>query len=135
MKKSLLLCMAIALTGIFGVLYAQDRSNLSDKALSAQYKHEIGVLNSEIKTARIRLNADKGNPDLRLDLEQKQIMLKEVRGKKQVIDAAIKTRESSEKAARKAEKATAKAERASHKAVKAQQKAEKAQRKADRTLR
>ena len=112
MKKIFLLCMAIALTGVFNVLHAQDKSGLSDKALSAQYKYEIDVLNSEIKTAKVKLKADQNNLDLRKDFEEKQSQLKDIKAKKKVIDDAIKSKAASEKAAKKAEKASEKAEKA-----------------------
>jgi len=112
MKKIFLLCMAVALTGIFGALNAQDKSELSNKAVSAQYKYEIDVLNSEIKTAKIKLKADQNNLELRKDLEEKQTQLKEVKVKKKIIDDAIKSKAASEKAAKKAEKASEKAEKA-----------------------
>lgn len=101
--------MAIALTGVFGTISAQ--SGLSDKALSAQYKHEIEVLSSEIKTVKVKLKADKTNTDLQADLAVKQAQLKEVKSKKDVIDKAIKSKSASEKAAKKAEKAQQKAEK------------------------
>jgi len=112
MKKIFLLCMAIALTGVFNVLHAQDKSGLSDKALSAQYKYEIDVLNSEIKTTKIKLKADQNNLDLRKELEEKQSELKDLKAKKQVVDDAIKSKAASEKATKKAEKASEKAEKA-----------------------
>ena len=112
MKKLFLLCMVVALTGVFGATYAQDRSGQSDRALSAQYKQEIDVLNSEIKTVKIKLKADQTNPELRTDLEDKQAQLKEVKAKKKVIDDAIRSKENSEKAAKRAEDAAKKAEKA-----------------------
>jgi septal ring factor EnvC (AmiA/AmiB activator) len=113
--------MMIALTGVFGTINAQERSGLSDKALSAQYKHEIDVLNSEIKTIKVKLKADSTNADLQADLTSKQAQVKNLKSKKDVIDKAIKSKDASEKAAKKAEKAQEKAE----KAEKAQEKAEK----------
>jgi len=111
MKKIFLLGMVIALTGVFSVVSAQNKSELSDKALSAQYKHEIDVLNSEIKTTKIKLKADQKNPDLRTELEEKQSQLKEIKGKKKIIDDAIKSKAAAEKAAKKAEKAENNAQR------------------------
>ncbi|MDR0797093.1 MAG: hypothetical protein LBE79_13760 [Tannerella sp.] len=105
MKKIFLLCMAVTLTGIVNVTLAQERPEISDRALSAQYKYEINVLNSEIKTVKIKLRADQKNPVLRADLEDKQVKLNDVKTKKKIIDNAIKSKAASEKAARKAEKA------------------------------
>ena len=111
MKKIFLLCMAVVLAGVFNMTHAQNKSELSDKALSAQYKHEIDVLNSEIKTAKIKLKGEPKNNAFRADLEQKQSQLKEVKTKKKVIDDAIKSKAASEKAAQKAEKAEKNAQR------------------------
>ena len=116
MKKLFLLCMAIALTGVCSTLYAQNKSALSDKTLSAEYKQQITVLNSEIKTVRIKLKGDPKNSELRSDLDAKQAELKDVKGKKKVIDDAIKNKAASEKAAKNAEKAAKKAEKAQQKA-------------------
>ena len=111
MKKVVLLIMAIALTGVFGAINAQGKSGLSDKALSAQYKHEIDVLASEIKTIKIKLKTDKENTALKGDLSVKNEQLKELKSKKKVIDDAIKSKASAEKAQDKAEKAQKKAEK------------------------
>ena len=111
MKKIFLLCMAVVLAGVFNMTHAQNKSELSDKALSAQYKHEIDVLNSEIKTAKIKLKGEPKNNAFRADLEQKQSQLKEIKTKKKVIDDAIKSKAASEKAAQKAEKAEKNAQR------------------------
>ncbi len=111
MKKILLLCMMVALTGVFGTINAQDKSGLSDKALSAQYKQQIDVLSSEIKTVKVKLKGDKTNADLQGELATKQAQLKTAKSKKDVIDKAIKSKDASEKAAKKAEKAQEKAEK------------------------
>lgn len=111
MKKLFLLCMMIALAGVFGTINAQNKSGLSDKALSAQYKHEIDVLSSEIKTVKVKLKADQTNTNLQSDLAVKQAQIKELKSKKDVIDKAIKSKEASVKAAKKAEKAQQKAEK------------------------
>ena len=109
MKKVFLLFMMMALTGVFGNINAQ--SNLSDKALSAQYKHEIDVMTSEIKTIKIKLKTDKENNNLKGDLAVKQEQLKELKSKKKVIDKAIKSKKAAEKAQKKAEKAQKNAEK------------------------
>ena len=109
MKRIVLFFMMAILTGIVS---AQDnKSGLSDKALSAQYKHEIAVLNSEVKTIKVKLKADKENNALKGDFAVKQEQLKELKSKKKVIDNAIKSKSASEKAAKKAVKAQEKAEK------------------------
>ena len=110
--------MAVALTGVFSVSNAQNRAGVSDKALSAEYKYEIDVLNSEIKTTKVKLKADQKNPQLRADLEGKQAKLKEVKSKKKIVDNAIKSQAASEKATKKAEKAAKKADKAQQTAEK-----------------
>ena len=125
MKKIILLGMAIALTGIFGALGAQDKTGLSNKALSAEYKYEIDLLSSEIKTAKIKLKADQKNPELRAELESKEEQLKEVKKKKKIIDDAIKSQAASQKAVTKADKAAKKADKAQQDA---EQRADDAQR-------
>ena len=114
--------MTIALTGVFSTINAQSKSGLSDKALSAQYKHEIDVLNSEVKTIKIKLKTDKENTDLKKELAVKQVELKELKEKKSVIDNAIKSKAAHEKAQNKAEKAQKKAEKAASDAQKVKEK-------------
>ena len=118
MKKLILFFMVIALTGVFSTINAQDRSGLSDKALSAQYKHEIDVLNSEMKTIKVKLKADKDNTELKKELALKQVEFKDLSSKKKVIDNAIKSKAAHEKAQNKAEKAQKKAEKAASDAKK-----------------
>ena len=103
--------MAIALTGVFSVINAQSKSGLSDKALSAQYKHEIEVLSSEIKTIKVKLKADNANTELKKELAVKEVELKDVKANKKIIDNAISSKAASEKAQKKAEKAQEKAEK------------------------
>ena len=117
MKKVILLAMAIALTGVFSTIKAQKKE-LSDKALSAQYKQDIDVLSSEIKTIKIKLKADKGDSDLKKNLAVKQVELKELKADKKIIDTAIKSKAASEKAQKNAEKAQKKAEKAANDAKK-----------------
>ena len=112
MKKLFLLFMTIALTGVFGTVNAQNKSGLSDKALSAQYKQEIDILTSEIKTIKVKLKADSANSDLKKELAVKEVELKEAKANKKVIDNAIKSKAASEKAQKKAEKAQEKADKA-----------------------
>ena len=118
MKKLLLLCIAVTLTGVFSAIQAQDRAGLSDKALSAQYKHEIEILDSEIKTLKLKLKADKANFELQSNLDVKQSQLKEIKSKKKIIDDAIKSKSAAEKAEKKADKAAEKAEKAKQNAEK-----------------
>ena len=118
MKRILLLLMAVALTGVFNAIQAQNKAELSDKALSAQYKHEIDVLNLEIKTLKVKLKGDPKNTEFRADLEDKQAQLKDVKSKKKIIDDAIKSKAASEKAAKKAEKAEKQAQQRANEAQK-----------------
>ena len=118
MKKLFLLFAAIALTGVFCCVSAQNRSGLSDDVLSAQYKQEINILNLEIKTLKAKLKADSSNGDLKRELSAKQIELKEVKSNKKIIDKAIKSKAASEKAQKKAEKAQEKAKKAASDAKK-----------------
>jgi hypothetical protein len=112
MKKLILLFIVVALTGVFSTINAQTKSELSDVALCAQYKHEIDVLKSEIKTIKVRLKSDKNNTDLKKELAVKQVDLEELKEKKSVIDNAIKSKAAHEKAQKKAEKALEKSEKA-----------------------
>jgi hypothetical protein len=111
MKKLVVLCMALMLTCSVGIVKAQDNSK-SNKELSQQYKSEMDVLNSEIKTLKLKLKADKDNATLKSEIKEKTEAQKVVKGKKSVIDKAIKSQKASEKAAEKAEKAQKKAEKA-----------------------
>ncbi|MDR1724445.1 MAG: hypothetical protein LBR84_10970 [Tannerella sp.] len=124
MKKIVLILMTIALTNVFGIVRAQDKTELSDKALSVKYKQEIDILASEIKTIKLKLKADKDNSELTKDLAVKTEQLKDLKEKKQVIDTAIKSKAASEKAALKAERAAEKAERAKRDAERAAQKSQ-----------
>jgi hypothetical protein len=112
MKRLILLFIVVALTGVFGTINAQTKSELSDVALSAQYKHEIDVLKSEIKTIKVRLKSDKNNTDLKKELAVKQVDLEDLKEKKSVIDNAIKSKAAHEKAQKKAEKALEKSKKA-----------------------
>ena len=122
MRKIFLLFLAVALTGMFSAAYAQT---MGDEALSAQYKHEISVLDSQIKTVKIQLKANPDNVDLKTDLATKQAELKALKSKKSVVDAAIKSKKSAEKAAKKAEDARLKAERNAADAQKLKEEAQK----------
>jgi hypothetical protein len=101
-----------------GSINAQNKSELSDKDLSDQYKQEIKILESEIKTVKIKLKADRNNIDLKTDLTVKSEKLKDLKSKKNIIDKAIKSKAASEKAVKKAEKAQQKAQQAASDAQK-----------------
>ena len=121
MKKIFLFCIALTLTGLFSVVHAQKKAELTDRELSAKYKQEIDILTSEIKTIKLKLKADSDNKvQLQSDLEDKTNELKEVKNKKNIIDNAIKSKAASEKAAKNAEKAAINAEKAKQKAEKSE---------------
>ena len=126
MRKIIVIFITVVLTGIFGTLNAQ---NLSDEALSAQYKHEIDVLNSQIKTVKIQLKTDKDNGNLKVDLAAKQAQVKELKSKKSIIDSAIKSKKAADKAAKKADDARRKAEQSASNAQKLKEKEEAAKQK------
>jgi len=111
MKRLFFIWLAIVFTGVCYTNHAQGKPEPSDKALSAQYKFEISVLNSEIKTLKIKSKGDQKNLELRSELVSKQEQLKEVKSKKKIIDDAIKSKAASEKATIKAEKAALKAQK------------------------
>ena len=111
MKRLFFIWLAIVFTGVSYTSHAQGKPEPSDKALSAQYKFEISVLNSEIKTLKIKSKGDQKNLELRSELVSKQEQLKEVKSKKKIIDDAIKSKAASEKATIKAEKAALKAQK------------------------
>jgi len=118
--------MTMVLTGMLCTISAQTTSN---EALSAQYKHEIDILNSQIKTVKIQLKADKDNGDLKMDLATKQANLKELKAKKGIIDSAIKSKKAADKAAKKADDALRKAEQSASNAQKLKEKEEAAKQK------
>ena len=125
--------MTMVLAGMFNAINAQNTSNLSDEALSAQYKHEINVLNSQIKTLKLQLKTDKENGPLKVDLAVKQAQLKELKNKKSVIDDAIKSKNAAAKAAKKANDAQRKAEQLASDAQKLKEKEEAAKQKQEPT--
>ncbi|MDR3251580.1 MAG: hypothetical protein LBT42_07970 [Tannerella sp.] len=116
MRKLFLLFMAIALNSMFFAINAQDNAGLSDEALSAKYKQEIKIMDSEIKTIRLKLKAETDNNDLKSELAVKTEQLKELKSKKKVLDEAVNSKKAAQKAAQNAEKAKEKAERAQKKA-------------------
>jgi type IV secretory pathway VirB10-like protein len=104
--------MALMFTCTLNIVKAQDISTKSDKELSDQYKAEMNILKSEIKTLKLKLKTDKDNVVLKSEIKQKTEDFNLVKEKKTVIDRAIKSRKASEKATAKAEKARQEAEKA-----------------------
>ena len=94
-----------------GTINAQEVTMTND-ALSKQYAQQSKVLDSEIKTLKIKLKDDKGNTQLQSELTNKKMELAELKSKKNTLDTAIKTKKNSEAAAKKAEKALIKAQKA-----------------------
>jgi hypothetical protein len=111
MKRLVALCMVVMFTCTAGIVNAQSGSIRSDKELSNQFKAEIDVLKSEIKTLKLKLKTEE-DVTLRTELREKTEALNVVKDKKAVIDKAIKSQKASEKAAKKADKAQLKAEKA-----------------------
>jgi hypothetical protein len=105
MKRLLLLFTAIALTGAFSPINALDKVAMSDKGLSNQYKQEI-------KTIKVKLEADRQNSVLKNRIDGKTDQLKDPKSKKIIINNAIKSKIAAENAVPKAEKAKKKAEKA-----------------------
>ncbi|MDR1737707.1 MAG: hypothetical protein LBR66_02660 [Candidatus Symbiothrix sp.] len=132
MRKILFLVAAFALNSMFVSIYAQDNSSLTDKELSERYKWDIAIANSEIKTLKLKLKADKGNPEIEQAIASKEKQIKDLKAKKKIADAAVKSKAASEKAAKKAEKAKAKVEQAQKDAEKARKDVENAQKEADK---
>jgi len=119
MRRLVFIFMVASLTGLWTLAGAQDKAELSDRTLSAEYKQEIRVVQSEIKTLRLKLKSDQSNLTLQNELTAKEAELNDLKAKKKVIDDAIKSKAASEKAIRKAEKAKEDAEKAQIKAEKA----------------
>lgn len=104
------------LSGFSTICNAQEKT--IDKTLSAHYEQEIKILDSEIKTLKIKLNSDKKNETLKSELAQKKEARSDLKKKKGTLDKAVKNQKSAEKALRKAEQAREKAEKASKEAQK-----------------
>jgi hypothetical protein len=119
MKKVILL-LTLLLTYSYVGAQSED-----DKTISSQYAKEIKVVQSEIKTLKLKIKADATDTALQTELVQKEAKLKELQSKKKVIDDAIKSKAASEKAAKKAEKAKEQAEKALKKAEQAEKDAAK----------
>jgi len=122
MKRLFFIWLAVVFTGVCFTSHAQEKHETSDKALSAQYKFEISVLNAEIKALKLKSKGDQKNLELRSELVSKQEELKDVKSKKKIIDDAIKSKAASEKATIKAEKAAIKAQKHAEDAKKLREK-------------
>ena len=122
MKRLFFIWLAVVFTGVCCNLNAQEKLETSDKALSAQFKFEISVLNAEIKALKLKSKGDQKNLELRSELVSKQEELKDVKSKKKIIDDAIKSKAASEKATIKAEKAAIKAQKHAEDAKKLREK-------------
>jgi hypothetical protein len=105
MNRLVALFMALVFTCTLSIVKAQDASKKSDTELSAQYKAEMNVLKSEIKTLKLKLKTDSDDVSLKAEIRQKTEELNILKDKKAVIDKAIKSKKVLEKASKKAEKA------------------------------
>lgn len=94
------------------------QSDMSNEALSAQYKNEIAVLKAEIKTLKAKQKAEPTNADYVTEMAQKKADLKDRQDKKKTIDKAIKTEKAHKKAQAKLEKAQRQMENAAKDAEK-----------------
>jgi len=97
-------------------LCANAQSDKSNEALSNDLKHQINILNADIKAIKARKKADPSNAEYDTQLTQKQQELKTAKERKSVIDDAIKAAKKSEKETKQAEDAKKKAEKAHSKA-------------------
>ena len=97
--------MAVSMTA-----FAQTEK--TNKELSTEYKHQIAILNAEIKTLKAKSKADPTNAEYITEMAAKKADLADVKNKKKIVDTAIKTEKANQKAIEKAEKAKKKAEAA-----------------------
>lgn len=99
----------------------QQSRTLTNIELSKQYKLQIDVINSELKTLKAQAKLYKGDAvktaEITSRIASKKAELADVKAKKKIADKAIKTEKASQKAAEKAEKAKRKAEAAAQKAA------------------
>lgn len=101
---------AIALMAASLCVNAQtDKSNAK---LSEELKHEINILNADIKALKARKKADPANESISADIEVKQEALKVAKERKSVIDNAIKASDKASKETKEAETAQKKNEKA-----------------------
>jgi len=118
MKKILKFTLLMAIFCMPVIGNAEEDGFVRNKALSAQYKSQITILNHEIKALKARVKANPSDVNVQMEMERKKEELRAVKEKKSVVDAAVKTEKASRKAAKAAEKARLKAEKAAEKAMK-----------------
>jgi hypothetical protein len=94
-----------------GTSFAAQAQSVDNKTKSEQYGKEIKIVESEIKTLKLKLKADSGNAELKDELKSKTSELKELKSNKKVIDTAIKATKKAEKATKEAQKANKAAEK------------------------
>ena len=116
MKKLFKFALLMAILGMPLTGNAEDDSFVRNKALSAQYKSQIKILNHEIKALKVRIKANPSDIDTQVAMEKKKEELKGIKEKKSIVDNAVKTEKAAQKAAKAAEKARIKAEKAAQKA-------------------
>lgn len=106
--KTIIASIAIALIPSIG--FAQ--STKTNAQLSEEYKHEINVINAEIKTLKAKKKQDPTNVTIDAEMVNKKAALQTAKSRKKIVDTAIKAEKAKQKAAKKAQKAHEKAERA-----------------------
>ena len=116
MKKGFKFALILAMLSMPVVCSAQSEDMVKNKALSAQYKSDITIVNHEWKALKAKVKANPSDVNLNVELEKKKVELKDLKGKKKIVDQAIKAEKASLKAAKKAEKAKVKMEKAAQKA-------------------
>lgn len=116
----------------------QNTKKLSNEELSTQYKLQMDVVNSEIKTLKVQSKLYKGDAnkfaEIKGAISSKKSELSELKAKKKIADKAVKAEKASEKALKASEKAEKASQKASEKAAKASEKAEKANQKAAKAV-
>lgn len=99
----------------------QPSANLTNEQLSEQYKIQLDVINSEIKTLKLQAKLYKTDPvksaEVSAGIASKKSELSDVKAKKKIIEKAIATEKAHKKAEEKALKAQKKAEAAAAKAA------------------
>lgn len=86
-------------------LCVSAQTDKTNAKLSEELKHEINILNADIKALKARKKADPTNESLSVDLEVKQAELKKAKERKSVIDNAIKASNKASKETKEAENA------------------------------
>ena len=117
MKKGFKFALILALLSMPVVCSAQSDDMVKNKALSAQYKSDITIVNHELKALKAKVKANPSDVNLNVELKKK-VELKDLKGKKKIVDEAIKAEKASLKAAKAAEKARLKHAKAAEKAQK-----------------